>query len=146
MKHNNFIPGRMTKDDISADQPKTGWFIDLNWYSEHGRSVSALLRGCLCDDCRQKLSKEGNPTSETELIRRIRECCQQSAGFITAQMPVMESLFRLFMAGGNEPMTVAEMGRQLSERRGGDLYRTSEEVLLRLLKNDRYYGFRPAAA
>ncbi len=136
----------MTKDDISTDQPLTRWFIDSGWYSERGRSISALLRGCLCDDCRKKLSKEDSPTSETEFISRIRECCHQSAGFITGQMPVMESLFRLFIAGGNEPMTVEEMGRQLSERRGGDLSRTSEEVLLRLLKNDRYYGFRPAAA
>jgi len=136
----------MTEDNISADQAKTGWLIDLNWYAEHSRSVSALLRGCLCDDCRKKVSKEGNPASEAELISRIRECCQQRAGFITAQMPVMESLFRLFIARGNKPMTVVEMGRRLSERRGGDLYRTSEEVLLHLLKNDRYYGFRPAAA
>ena len=136
----------MTKNDISTDQLRTRWFIDSNWYLERGRSAAVLLRGCLCDDCRKKLSKEGDQTSETELISRIRECCHQSAGFINAQMPVMESLFRLFIAGGNEPMTIEEISRQLSERRGGDLSRTSEEVLLRLLKNDRYYGFRPAAA
>ena len=136
----------MTKDDISANQPKTRWFIDFDWYSERGRSIAALLWGCLCDDCRKKLGKEGSPTSETELLRQIRECCHQRSGFITGQMPVMESLFRLFISGGNEPMTVEEMGRQLSARRSGDFYRTSEEVLLRLLINDRYYGFRPAAA
>jgi hypothetical protein len=42
-------------------------------------------------------------------------------------------------------MTVEEAGRQLSTRRGGDTSRTSEEILLRLLKSDRYYGFRPVA-
>ena len=135
----------MTKDDISTEQPLTRWFIDSNWYSERGRSLSALLQGCLCDDCRKKMSKESSPISDMELLAKIRECCHQSDGFITGQMAVMESLFRLFIAGGNEPMTVEEVGRQLSERRGGDLSRTSEEVLLRLLKNDRYYGFRPAA-
>lgn len=136
----------MAKDDIGTDQLRTRWSIDSDWYSERGRSIAALLSGCLCDDCRKKLGKEGSPTSDTELISQIRKCCHKSAGFITGQMPVMESLFRLFIAGGNEPMTVEEMGRQLSDRRGGDLSRTSEEVLLRLLKNDRYYGFRPAAA
>jgi len=40
-------------------------------------------------------------------------------------------------------MTVEELGRHLSERRGDDTPRTSEGILLRLLKNDRYYGFRP---
>jgi hypothetical protein len=135
----------MTKDDINTDQPLTRWFIDSNWFSERGRSISALLWGCLCDDCRKELSKEVSPTSETELLNRIRGCCHKSASFITGQMPVMESLFRLFIAGGNEPMTVEELGSRLSERRGGDASRTSEEVMLRLLQNDRYYGFRPAA-
>jgi hypothetical protein len=60
-------------------------------------------------------------------------------------MPILESIFRFFIASGNTPMTVEELGRQLSERRGSDISRTSEEILLRLLKNDRYYGFRPVA-
>jgi len=133
----------MTKDDISTDQPRPRWFIDPDWYLQHGRAISALLHGCLCDDCRKKLSKEDNQPSDAELLNRIRECCNQSTGFITGQMPILESLFRLFIACGNEPMTVEEMGRQLSERRGGDITRTSEETLLRLLKNDRFYGFHP---
>jgi len=135
----------MTKDDISTDQERARWFIDSNWYLQHGRSMSVLLQDCLCDDCRKKLNKENDQVSETELCRQIRGCCNQSIGFITGHMPVLESLFRLFIAGGNEPMTVEQMGRQLSERRGGDVSRTTEEILLRLLQNDRYYGFRPAA-
>ncbi len=133
----------MTKDDISTDQSRTRWFIDFDWYPQRGRSISPLLYGCLCDACRKKLGKEGNPASDAELLNRIRECCHKSDEFITGQMPVMESLFRLFIASGNEPMTVEAAGRQLSTRRGGDTSRTSEEVLRRLLQNDRYYGFRP---
>ena len=135
----------MTKDDISTDQTRMRWFIDFDWYPQRGRSISPLLQGCLCNGCRKKLSKEGNPASDSELLSRVRECCNHSAEFITGQMPIMESVFRLFTASGNEPMTVAEAGRQLSTRRGGDTSRTSEEILLRLLKNDRYYGFRPVA-
>jgi len=135
----------MTKDDISTDQPRTRWFIDPNWYPQRGRSISTLIQGCLCDDCRKKLTKEGDQTSDTVLLNRIKECCHHGAEFITAQMPLLESVFRFFIASGNAPMTVEELGRQLSERRGGDISRTSEEILLRLLKNDRYYGFRQVA-
>jgi len=35
-----------------------------------------------------------------------------------------------------------ELREQLSEWRAGDAYRTSGEVLPRLLKSDRYYGLR----
>jgi len=135
----------MTKDDIATAQPKTRWFIDLDWYPQRSRSISALLQGCLCGDCHKKLNKEGGQPPDAELINRIKECCHHSAEFITGRMPVLESAFRLFIASGNEPMTVEALGKQLSARRGGVTSHASEEILLRLLKNDRYYGFRPVA-
>jgi len=55
----------------------------------------------------------------------------------------MESAFRLFLANGNQPLDLIEMGRQLSDWRGIDTYRTSVEVLSRLLNKDMYYGIRP---
>ncbi len=145
MKDRQALPSSMTKDDISTDQTRTRWFIDLDWYPQRGRSIAALLQGCLCDSCRKKLNKEDHQTSDAELLNRIRECCNHSAEFITGQMPILESVFRFCIASGNVPVTIEELGRQLSERRGGDLSRTSEEILLRLLKNDRHYGFRPVA-
>ena len=135
----------MTKDDIITDQLSTRWSIDPDWYPQHGRSISILLQSCLCEGCHKKLDGESSQTSDSELLKRVRECCSRSADFITGQMPVRESIFRFFIASGNEPMTVEELGRQLNERRGGDISRTSAEVLLRLLKNDRYYGFHPVA-
>jgi hypothetical protein len=133
----------MMEDDNGKDQPEVRWFIDPNWYPERGRSISALLQGCLCIDCHKQLAREEKEAHESELRRRIKECDSHSSQFITAQMPILESIFRFFIASDNEPMTAGELGRQLSERRGGDISRTSEEILLRLLKNDRYYGFRP---
>jgi len=135
----------MTKDDITADQSSMRWSIDPDWYPQRGRSISILLQNCLCQECRKKLNGEGGQTSDAELINRVRECCSQSPDFITGQMPVLESIFRFFIASGNKPMTIEELGKQLGERRGGDISRTSAEVLLRLLKNDRYYGFHPVA-
>ncbi|HET6478097.1 MAG TPA: hypothetical protein VFF92_03355, partial [Dehalococcoidales bacterium] len=91
----------MTKDDISTDQTRTRWFIDLDWYPQRGRSISALLQDCLCDGCRKKLDKAGSQTSDAELLNRIRECCNKSAEFITSQMPILESAFRFCIASGN---------------------------------------------
>jgi hypothetical protein len=58
-------------------------------------------------------------------------------------LPIMESVFRLFLANDNQALDLIELGRQLSERRGVDTYRTSVEILSRLLKYDKYYGIRP---
>ena len=135
----------MTKDDITTNQSSKRWYINPDWYPQHGRSLSVLLQSCLCQECHKKLSEEGGQNSDVELLNRIRECCNRSPDFINGQMPVLESIFRFFIASGNKPMSVDQLGKQLSERRGGDISRTSAEVLLRLLKNDRYYGFHPAA-
>jgi len=135
----------MEREDFSTDQPKTLWHIDLDWLQQHRRSILALLRGCLCPACRRELKIEQHNIPESELMTRIKDCCSHNPGYITGQLPIMESLFRFFLANGNQPMSVEEIGRQLSERRGGDISRTSEQILLRLLRNDRYYGFQPVA-
>jgi len=133
----------MAEKELSTEEIER-WFIDLDWFHRNGRSVLPLLRGCLCAKCRQQLSSGEKEASETELLATIANCCCHAPEFITGQQPVLESIFRLFLANGNQPLSLAELGEQLSQRRGGDAYRTLEEILLRLLKNDRYYGLRPA--
>ena len=134
----------MDGEDTSTDQPKPLWFIDLGWYQQNNRSISALAKGCLCDKCRMQLSTEGKEISEAELLANIRDCCSHAPEFITGQLPILESNFRFFLANGNQPLTLEELGEQLSERLGGDTYRTSEEILSRLFQSDQYYGLQPA--
>jgi hypothetical protein len=72
----------------------------------------------------------------------ISRCCSRTPEFITSRLPVLESVFRLFLANGNQPIDLDQLGRELSERLEGDTYRTSPEVLSRLLARDQYYGLR----
>ncbi len=44
--------------DISTDQVKPCWFIDLDWCQQANRSFSALAQGCLCSKCRERLKGE----------------------------------------------------------------------------------------
>lgn len=133
----------MDGEDISTDQPKPRWFIDLGWYQQNNRAISALAKGSLCDKCRMQLSTEGKEISEAKLLANIRDCCSHAPEFINGQLPILESAFRFFLANGNRPLTLEELGLQLSERLGGDTYRTSEEILSSLLKSDQYYGLQP---
>lgn len=136
----------MDGEDTSTDQPKPLWFIDLGWYQQNNRSISALAQGCLCDKCRMQLSTKGKEISEAKLLANIRDCCSHATEFITGQLPILESVFRFFLANGNQPLTLEDLGVQLRERLGGDTYRTSEEILSRLLRSDQYYGLRPASS
>ena len=132
----------MSEEDIVTEQVRPRWFIDFNWYQESNRSFFALAQNCLCDKCRKQL-KEGKIAAD-DILATIRDCCSKDPVFITDRLPILESIFRLFLANGNQPLDLEELGEQLREWRNGDTYRTSAEVLSRLLSSDQCYGLRQA--
>jgi len=129
----------VNEEEISTDQVKPCWFIDLDWYQQNNRSFFTLARGCLCPRCRERLPKE---ISADELLTTIKDCCSRTPDFITDKLSILESIFRLFLTNGNQPLAAEELGKQLNEWRGGDTYRTSAEVLSHLLRDEQYYGIR----
>ena len=129
----------MNKEDISTNQVSPRWFIDLDWYQQNNRSFFALAKNCLCPKCQRRLKEE---ISAADLLTAIKDCCSKTPDFITGRLPILESVFRLFLANGNQPLNLEELGGQLNEWREGDTYRTSAEILPRLLSSDQYYGLR----
>jgi len=130
------------KEEISTEQPKTRWAIALDWFQQNNRSISPLIQYYLCPKCAKQLSSKAKESSPEALMSTIKKCCSQAPNFITERLPILESIFRLFLANGNQSLDLEELGKQLSELRGGDPYRTTPETLTRLLKNDRYYGLQ----
>ncbi len=126
-------------EDITTEEVRPSWFIDLDWFQQNNRSFFALAQSCLCPKCREKLKGE---ISTADLLTTIKDCCSKTPGFIIGELPILESIFRLFLANGNQPLDLEELGRQLRDWHGGDTYRTSAEILSRLLQRDQYYGLR----
>jgi len=129
----------MNEEEITTDQVEPSYFIDLDWLQQNNRSFSILARGYLCPQCRERLKEEISPD---ELLTTIKDCCSKTAGFITDKLPILESIFRLFLANGNQPLEVEELRKQWSEWSGGDTFLASAEVLSRLLRDEQYYGIR----
>jgi hypothetical protein len=127
-----------------TEQPKARWFIDLGWFQQNSRSISVLLESRLCAKCRKQLDAGGKKPTDIKLLSKIKDCCSQAPEFNTGRLPILESAFRLLLANGNQPLTLEELGKQLTEKRGGDISRTSEGILSRLLQSDHFYGLRPA--
>ena len=131
------------EESVEESVEEQRWFIDVDWLKSQGRQLTALASGSLCSDCRKRLTREGGSATQEDVLAAVRECCSGDPDYITGGLPIMESIFRLFLANGNEPLDLIDLGRQLSERRGIDTYRTSIEILSRLLEHDDYYGLRP---
>ncbi|HEY41092.1 MAG TPA: hypothetical protein G4O18_04435 [Dehalococcoidia bacterium] len=130
-------------EEVGMEQEEPRWAIDPDWFEANNRSMLPLVRSSLCSKCRKRLDSKGKWGSLDDLMTAVRECCSDEPDYITGELPIMESVFRLFLANGNQALDLIELGRQLSERRGVDTYRTSVEILSRLLKYDQYYGIRP---
>jgi hypothetical protein len=88
------------------------------------------------------LKEEQGQIAPVDLLVAVRDCCSKAPDFISGELPILESVFRLFLASGNQPLDLEELSRRLDECRGGDSYRTSPEILSRLLGSDRYYGLQ----
>ena len=126
----------MNQEEVGPDQAEQRWYIDLDWYQQNRRSFSTLAQGYLCSKCRKRLKVEEGEVSVSQLLTTIRDCCSREAGFITGEVPVLESIFRIFLANGNQPLELAVLSQHLSKLRGGDPYRTSVKVLSRLLHSE----------
>jgi len=130
----------VSEEIVTNEQVEPQWFVDLDWYQENGRSFAVLAQDCLCPKCRKRLKK--GEISTADLSITIRDCCSKAPDFITGKLTILGSIFRLFLANGNQPLNLEELGEQLNEWRGRDSCRVSDEVLSGLLDNDRYYGLR----
>lgn len=130
------------EEEVTDELPKERWAIALDWFQQNNRSISVLMENYLCPNCAKKFSTGGKEHSPKALMSTIKSCCSRNPTFINERLPILESIFRLFLSKGNQPLDLEELGNQLSQSRGGDPYRTSPEALSRLLKSDRYYGFQ----
>jgi hypothetical protein len=131
----------MAKEQIEVQPAEIRWSIALDWFSLNHRSASVLVKDYLCPDCARRLSTKKEPALKA-LCASIESCCSQTPDFINNKLPILESAFRLFLRNGNQPMTLKELSSELGQIRFEDGYRTSPEALLRILKNDRFYGLQ----
>jgi len=128
--------------EIVEKQPQYYFFIDLDWYQRQERSFATLAASRLCPTSRKKEKTK----SEAVLLRAIKQCCSKRDGFITPNMPLLEMIFRIFLANGNQPLNLEQIQEQLQTWLGDSSSARDFSVakLKRILENDRYYGLRPA--
>ncbi len=133
------MTSNLEKEGVNTEQVRPRWFIDLPRYQESKRSFFALAHSRLCPKCQERLKGE---ISDADLIANFKDCCSKSRRFVSVGLPILESIFRLFLANGNEPLDLEELSKQLRERRGDATPRTSVETLACLLKNEQFYSIR----
>ena len=129
-----------TENDQDSRSAKIRYYIDMDWYKEQERSFLLLATSRLCPSSHKKL-----PKSEAGLLTIFKQCCSKWDGFLAPSMPLMEIVFRLFLANGNKPLSLEQiqtkLQQQLTDTMGSrDM---SIQKLKRIFDYDHFYGVRP---
>jgi hypothetical protein len=119
--------------------------IDFDAFQSTGRSAAFVLAGRLCGRCDPclKFSKD-NPAylrPASELLKQIANSCSREPAYLLPGTPVTEAVFRLMLASGNRPMTVAEIQGGLTQAWASVIYlkNLSDDVVRRMLEQPNEY-------
>lgn len=129
----------------------TPFHIDFSWWQEHDRNWRSFLYSLLCPEHQRQIDPRTEIQTfdwvdpETAEVYRMDQLqyylsthCAKQPDFLSERYPLVERIFRLFLAHGNTPMTPKEIAAHLNQ---------SPMTILRVLSAPQAYrGIRPVRA
>jgi hypothetical protein len=126
----------------------TSFHIDFDWWSQNDRDWRVYLRSYLCPehqtmfadvDLFDQVDWIDPETAEIQRVDGLQNIlithCAKQQTFITQQNTLVDSVFRVFLANGNTPLSTQELAEELGR---------DANILLRTLSGPRVYkGLRP---
>ena len=126
----------------------TPFHIDFDWWKEHDNNWRVFLQSYLCQDHQTAFSTEDSQTwidwvdPETAEVRTVdglqhvlMSHCAKQDDFVTENTALVDSVFRVLLANGNEPMTPIQLGEAINR---------PPDTILRTFSGMRVYkGIRP---
>ena len=127
---------------------ETPFHVDFDWWKQHDNNWRVYLHSCLCTEHQAAFTnlEEGyqidwvdtetaEVTSVDGLEHVLMTHCSLLPDFLDMNMPLVDAVFRVFVAHHNAPMSSA----QLAELTG-----KSSDIILRTLAGPQVYkGIRP---
>jgi hypothetical protein len=126
----------------------TPYHIDFDWWSQNERNWRVHLFEYLSEEHRAALSQSGpeeyfdvidSQTAEVRQVDAIQHLLithySKNDRFLHESSSLVESIFRLFLANGNAPLTAAEIAEKLNR---------APVMILKVLSGAQVYrGLRP---
>jgi hypothetical protein len=129
---------------------KTKFHIDYDWWERESREFRVYLASHLCPEHQAVFAEYAGEDvvdaidPETAEVRKVdslqhalRTHCSQLDDFITGHTSLVDAVFRVFLANGNQPLSPEELAERI--KRSGQA-----QTILRTLSGARVYkGLRP---
>jgi hypothetical protein len=126
----------------------TPFHIDYGWWEKQGIHFSAEIRTHLCPEHQVVFGehldaeqidwidkKTGRVTKVDGPQHVLQVHCSQQPGYVNENLSLVDAVFRVFLANGNEPLTASELGEIVG--------RPAEKILHTLAGIRVYKGVRP---
>ena len=124
--------------------------IDFDWWKRNDRDWRVYLRGFLCEEHQKMFENLDSDevidwvdpkTAEVKQVDGLQHIlishCAQENSFLNRNMALVDSVFRVFLSNGNEPLTPEELG---------DILHRPPDTILRTFSGIRVYkGIRPVS-
>lgn len=125
------------------DKPLSTYVIDFEAAGSDHRSLALLIadRRCFVDKQADDEPMVESADSQS-YIDRIQEHCGQTSDYLLPDTPLKEAIFRVILAGGNEPMDARQISQILGEKWAMTPFPrdVSIRVLGRLLDHSEFYA------
>ncbi len=129
----------------------TPFHIDFDWWQQNDRDWRVYLRSLMCAEHQEVFTdwRDGamldwiDPeTAEVKVVDGLQHTlmshCALAPDFLTERTSLVESVFRLFLINGNQPMSSHELSQELGR---------PEITILKTLAGLRVYrGLRPCSS
>ncbi len=126
----------------------TPFQVDFDWWKQHDNNWHVYLYSYLCDEHRSAFASSDQDirvdwidpdTAEVRTVDGLQQVlmthCARQSGFVTSNTTLVDAVFRMLLANGNEPMTPVELGKAIN--------RPPETILRTLSGLTVYKGIRP---
>lgn len=143
------FPSSPTANRLIKPTLKTKFHIDFDWWERESREFRVYLTSHLCQEHQAAFAEYAGDVvdvvdAETAEVRRedgiqhiLRTHCSQLPNFITPHTSLVDAVFRVFIANGNQPLSPEELADRIG--RAGQA-----TTILRTLSGARVYkGLRP---
>ena len=112
-----------------------------------GVSFAHLASVRSCADCRSERSHIERPDADpNEIIERIATCCSAKPEYILPQTPLMETVFRVYLARRNPTLSAAQLAAAINDLAARSRNPPLDPCFLALaLCADQHYGITPIA-
>ncbi|MEL7637373.1 MAG: hypothetical protein AAGU03_06420 [Anaerolineaceae bacterium] len=138
----------LNKSSLMKPNRKTKFRIDFDWWKSQDRNWRSSLISFLCPEHREAFAQfsdetmldlvdpsTGEVTKGDALIYTLITHCAQQEDFITANTPLVDSIFKVFLSKENQPMDSEELA---------EITRKPTLTILSTIGSTRVYkGIRP---